>query len=51
MTVLASRFVDQLHGLINVERFRQILERATFVRGNRVLEVRMRGYDDDGQVR
>jgi hypothetical protein len=49
VAVAARGATHEFHGLVDVERFRQVFERATFVGGHCVLEVRMRGNHDHRQ--
>ena len=42
---------DELDRLVDVERLRQILERAALVRGHGAVEIRVRRDHDDGNVR
>ena len=39
------------HRVVDVERFRQIVERAGLIRTHRAFEVRVRRHDDDRQLR
>ena len=48
---VTRRAADQFDRLVDVERLRQVLERASLVRGNRRVEVRMRGHHDHRQAR
>ena len=41
----------ELDGLVDVERLRQVFERAALVGGHRAVEVRVRGHHDDRQRR
>ena len=47
MAVAARGAVHELHGLVDVERLRQVLERTALVGGNGVVEIGVRGNDDD----
>ena len=44
---LVERAADELHRLVDVERLRQVLERAALERGDRAVEVGIRGHHDD----
>jgi hypothetical protein len=44
-----TRTAHQLDGLVDVERLRQILEGAAFIRRHRARQIRMRGHHDDRQ--
>ena len=48
---LFDRAPDQFDRMVDVERLGQILECAALERGDRALEIGIRGHDDDRQVR
>ena len=37
----------QAHGVVHIERFRQIFERPAAIGGHRAFQIGMRGHDDD----
>ncbi len=41
----------EIHGLVDVERLRQVLEGASLIGGDGGIQVRVRGHDDDRAVR
>ena len=43
------RAAHEIHGLVDVERLRQIFEGAAFIGRHGVAEIRMRGHHDDWQ--
>ena len=49
-TRLLSGAAHQIDRLIDVERLRQIFERAALIRGDGAVEIGMRGHDDDRQL-
>ena len=44
------RTTHQIDDLVDIERLGQILERTAFVGGDRIVEVSVRGHDDDRQL-
>ena len=48
---LGARAADQRERVVDVERLRQVLERAALERRHRAVEVRVRGHDDHRHVR
>ena len=48
---LVERAPNQRHRVVDVERLRQVFERAALERGDRAVEVRVRGHDDDRHLR
>ena len=48
---LGRRAADKRQRVVDVERLRQILERAALKRGDRTVQVRVRGHDDHRHLR
>ena len=51
MAAAARGAPHEFDGFVDVERLRQVLESAALVSGHRVFQVRMRGNDDNRQLR
>ena len=51
ITCNAGRALHQLDGIINVKGLGQVLECPLAIRRHGAVQVRMRGHDDDGQIR